>query len=50
MKEIDGSSKDRRIMKLLGKNYDNVEAVSPMLTNLISDLGGNGGARAANAS
>src|SRR5437016_2398722 len=47
LKEIDGSSKERRLIKLLGKNYDNVESVSPLLTQLISDLDSNGGARAA---
>jgi putative nucleotidyltransferase with HDIG domain len=46
LKEIDGSSKEQRIIKLLGKGYDNVEALSPMLAALISDLDGNGGTRA----
>jgi hypothetical protein len=41
LKEIDGTSKDKRLMKLLVKNYDNVESVSPLLTQLISDLDGN---------
>ena len=41
LKEIEGTAKDRRIMKLLGKGYDNVEALSPMLTALISDLDNN---------
>src|SRR5207249_8406787 len=49
LKEIDGSSKEKRLMKLLGKNYDNVESVSPILTQLISDLDGNGDMRAASA-
>jgi HD-GYP domain-containing protein (c-di-GMP phosphodiesterase class II) len=48
LKEIEGTSKEKRLMKLLGKNYDNVESVSPLLTQLISDL--DGGAMAATAS
>ena len=40
LKEIEGTSKEKRLMKLLGKNYDNVESVSPLLTQLISDLDG----------
>ena len=42
LKEIEGTSKEKRLMKLLGKNYDNVESLSPLLNSLISDL--NGGA------
>jgi putative nucleotidyltransferase with HDIG domain len=49
LKEIEGTSKEKRLIKLLGKNYDNVETVSPLLTQLISDLDGNGGTRAAGA-
>lgn len=49
LKEIDGSSQNQRIIKLLGKGYDNVESLSPMLSALISDLDGNGDARAASA-
>ena len=49
LKEIEGTSKEKRLMKLLGKNYDNVESVSPLLTQLISDLDGNGDTRAASA-
>lgn len=49
LKEIEGTSKEKRLMKLLGKNYENVESVSPLLNQLISDLDGNGGARAAGA-
>jgi len=48
LKEIEGTSKDKRVIKLLGKNYDNVESISPLLTQLISDL--DGGAMAATAS
>lgn len=46
LKEIEGSSKEKRLIKLLGKNYDNVESLSPMLNQMISDLDG---ARVANA-
>jgi len=49
LKEIEGTAKEKRLMKLLGKNYDNVESVSPLLTQLISDLDGNGDFRAASA-
>ncbi len=49
LKEIEGTSKEKRLMKLLGKNYDDVESVSPLLTQLISDLDGNGDFRAASA-
>jgi HD-GYP domain-containing protein (c-di-GMP phosphodiesterase class II) len=49
LKEIEGTSKDKRLMRLLGKNYDNVESVSPILSQLISDLDGNGDMRAASA-
>ena len=49
LKEIEGTSKEKRLIKLLGRNYDNVESVSPLLSQLISDLDGNGGARAAGA-
>jgi HD-GYP domain-containing protein (c-di-GMP phosphodiesterase class II) len=49
LKEIEGTSKDKRLMKLLAKNYDNVESVSPILSQLISDLDGNGDMRAASA-
>jgi HD-GYP domain-containing protein (c-di-GMP phosphodiesterase class II) len=47
LKEIEGTSKEKRLMKLLGKNYDDVESVSPLLTSLISDL--DGGAMTAGA-
>ena len=39
LKELDGTSKDARITRLLGKNYDSVEGVGPMLAALVSDLG-----------
>lgn len=47
LKEIEGTSKEKRLIKLLGKNYANVESISPLLTQLISELDCNGGARAA---
>jgi HD-GYP domain-containing protein (c-di-GMP phosphodiesterase class II) len=40
LKEIEGTSKEKRLIKLLGKNYDNVESLSPLLNSLISDLNG----------
>ncbi|MDX6384362.1 MAG: hypothetical protein QOK48_1935 [Blastocatellia bacterium] len=49
LKEIEGTVKEKRLMKLLGKNYDNVESVSPILSQLLSDLDGNGDMRAASA-
>ena len=47
LKEIDGDPGDRRIMKLLNRGYENIESLSPMLANLISDLDEKGGVRAA---
>jgi HD-GYP domain-containing protein (c-di-GMP phosphodiesterase class II) len=38
LKEIEGTSKEKRLMKLLGKNYDKLESLSPLLNSLISDL------------
>ena len=49
LKEVEGASKEKRLIKLLGKNYDNVESVSPLLSQLISDLDRNGGVHAASA-
>lgn len=49
LKEIEGTSKEKRLMKLLAKNYDDVESVSPILSRLLSDLDGNGDMRAASA-
>jgi len=40
LREIEGTAKERRLMKLLGRNYDNVEAVGPLLSRMISDLDG----------
>ena len=39
LKEIDGT-KERRLLNLLNRNYDHVERVSPLLSQLISDLDG----------
>ena len=47
LKEIEGTSKEKRLIRLLGKNYDNVESLSPLLSQLISDL--DGGAMVATA-
>ena len=47
LKEIEGTSKEQRLIKLLGKNYENVASVSPLLSQLISDL--DGGAMTATA-
>jgi len=47
LREIEGTSKEKRLMKLLGRNYKNVEVVGPLLSQLISDL--DGGAMAATA-
>jgi len=47
LREIEGATKEKRLMKLLGRNYDNVEDVGPLLNQLISDL--DGGAIAATA-
>src|SRR2546426_4263596 len=48
LREIEGTSKEKRLMKLLGRNYDNVEDVGPLLSRMISDL--DGGTIAASAS
>jgi HD-GYP domain-containing protein (c-di-GMP phosphodiesterase class II) len=47
LKEIEGTSKEKRLMKLLGKNYEDVESLSPLLNSLIADL--NGGTMTAGA-
>ena len=47
LKEIEGTSNEKRLMKLLAKNYDDVESLSPLLNSLISDL--DGGAMTAGA-
>jgi len=38
LKEISGENKDRRILRILGKNYVEPEKVIPLLTELISEL------------
>jgi len=38
LKEVNGQTKDRRIMKMLGKNYLEGEHVATLLTDLIADL------------
>jgi response regulator RpfG family c-di-GMP phosphodiesterase len=38
LKEVNGQSKDRRILKMLGKNYVEPEKIIPLLTELISEL------------
>jgi len=38
LKEINGQTPDRRIMKILGKNYLNSERAIPLLTELIAEL------------
>lgn len=38
LKEINGENKERRILKLLGKNYVQPERIIPLLTELISEL------------
>src|SRR5438309_2010370 len=40
LREINGTVKEKRLMKLLGRNYDNVEAVGLLLSRMISDLDG----------
>ena len=37
-KELEGQTKDRRIMKILGKNYIEIEQVIPLLKQLIDHL------------
>jgi HD-GYP domain-containing protein (c-di-GMP phosphodiesterase class II) len=41
LKEISGNSKERRIMKMLGKGYLDGERVPLLLTDLIAELDGN---------
>lgn len=40
LKEIEGETKDRRIIKLLGRNYENPTTVAPQLAGLLSELEG----------
>jgi len=38
LKEIEGTQ-ERRLLNLLNRNYDNIENVSPMLTQMLADFG-----------
>jgi HD-GYP domain-containing protein (c-di-GMP phosphodiesterase class II) len=38
LKEIEGTSNEKRISRLLAKGYDDVERLKPLLSGLISDL------------
>ncbi|HLE63287.1 MAG TPA: HD domain-containing phosphohydrolase [Pyrinomonadaceae bacterium] len=38
LKELEGETKERRIMKLLGKNYFESEQIAPLLKQLITEL------------
>jgi HD-GYP domain-containing protein (c-di-GMP phosphodiesterase class II) len=40
LKEIEGTSQETLLLKLLARNYDEVQLVGPMLSRMISDLGG----------
>src|ERR1051325_3674796 len=40
LKEIEGK-RERRLLNLLNRNYDNVESVTPQLTRLLSEFDGN---------
>ena len=46
LNELEGKTTDRRILKLLGKNYNSVQSVGPSLASLISDFDGAGETRA----
>ena len=48
LREIEGS-KERRLLNLLNRNYDNVERLSPMLSQMLSEFDGGGDARVASA-
>jgi hypothetical protein len=50
LKEVNGETKDRRIMKMLGKNYLNADEAGILLTELISDLDANSKSTAASGS
>ncbi|HZI48989.1 MAG TPA: hypothetical protein VFD75_14435, partial [Pyrinomonadaceae bacterium] len=39
LKEIEGK-KERRLLNLLNRNYDNVENVTPLLNQLLADFDG----------
>src|SRR5437870_10777229 len=38
LREIDGKAEDRRIMKLLGKNYDDATSIAPQLARLVQEF------------
>jgi hypothetical protein len=38
LKEVNGETKERRVLKMLGKNYVDPEKIIPLLTELISEL------------
>jgi HD-GYP domain-containing protein (c-di-GMP phosphodiesterase class II) len=40
LKEIQGTTKDKRLMKLLKKNYESLDGVSPILNQLLSEFDG----------
>ena len=40
LREIKGTVKEKRLMKLLGRNYDDIQSVGPLLRQMISDLDG----------
>jgi response regulator RpfG family c-di-GMP phosphodiesterase len=50
LKEVNGQSKERRILKMLGKNYVEPEKVIPLLAELISELDPNQQSAAAGGS
>jgi HD-GYP domain-containing protein (c-di-GMP phosphodiesterase class II) len=50
LKEITGQTKERRIIKMLGKNYIDPEAAEPLLIKLIAELDPNGQSSAAGSS
>lgn len=49
LKEIEGS-KERRLLNLLNRNYENVERLSPMLSQMLSEFDGGGTQTASAAS
>jgi HD-GYP domain-containing protein (c-di-GMP phosphodiesterase class II) len=40
LKEIEGTTTDKRLMKLLKKNYESLDGVSPLLNQLLSEFDG----------
>ncbi|HEY0321065.1 MAG TPA: HD-GYP domain-containing protein [Pyrinomonadaceae bacterium] len=50
LKELEGQTKDRRIVKMLGRDYVDAERIAPLLKDLIADLeSGKYAAKAGNA-